>query len=218
MSDWQPPAPLPSPSRRRVKGALSGSLLFEQPAHRAEADAVLAFLEGPDPVAVEVGVDHGTVLIDHARRTPTWRWLGLEIRKRKVAKAQPHAPPNARLWAADARSVFASVFADHSVDRVDILFPTPVTNPRHMLLTDAFVADLARVVRPGGVVTVATDVAPLFTWTCDRFAGWREAEPPERGPVRSRRERVCVRDGLAVQWGHWRPPVASSEAGGTPTA
>jgi tRNA G46 methylase TrmB len=107
--------------------------------------------------------------------------------------------------------VFAAVLPDHRVDRIDILFPTPVTNPRHVLLTDAFVADLARVLTPHGVVTVATDVPALFAWTCDRFAAWRAADAPERGPVRSRRERVCVRDGLPVDWGHWRPPMASSE-------
>jgi tRNA G46 methylase TrmB len=205
VSDWTPPELLPSEGRR-VKGALSGSLLFEQPEHKAEAEAMLAFLAGGGPVAIEVGVDHGTVLIDHARRYPNWRWLGMEIRKRKVEKARPHAPENARLWAADARSVFAAVLADRSVDRVDILFPTPVTHPRHLLLTDAFVSDLARVVRPTGVVTVATDVEGLFQWACERFASWRHALAPERGPVRSRRERVCQRDGLPVSWGHWHPP------------
>ena len=39
MSDWVPPTPLPAPDGHRVKGALSGSLLFEQPEHRAEAEA-----------------------------------------------------------------------------------------------------------------------------------------------------------------------------------
>jgi len=207
MKDWSPPALLDSPDSRRVKGALSGSLLFEQPAHRAEAEAVRAFLAPEGPVAIEVGVDHGTVLIDHARRHPDWRWLGLEIRRRKVAKAQPHVPSNGMLWAADARTVFAAVLPEGRVDRVDVLFPTPVTNPRHMLLTDAFVSDLARVVRPDGVVTIATDVEGLFTWVLERFARWRPAAAPPRGPVRSRRERVCIRDGLPVYWGHWSPPA-----------
>lgn len=204
-TEWTPPERLVSPDRRRVKGALNGSLLLEQPRHRHEVEALHAFLAAPGPVAVEVGIDHGTVLIDHAQRCPDWRWVGLEVRRRKVAKARPHAPDNAWLWAADARTVFAGAMPAGRLQRVDILFPTPVTNPRHMLFTDAFVADLRRAMAPDGVVTVATDVPGLFRWVCERFAHWRPAEAPWRGPVRSRRERVCRRDGLPVDWGHWAP-------------
>lgn len=196
---WTPPTPLPS-AGRRVKGALNGSLLLDQPRHRAEVERLLAFVEAPGPVALEVGIDHGTVLIDHARLRPDWRWIGLEVRRRKVAAAQPHAPPNALLWAADARTVFAVALPAGRLARVDILFPTPVTDPRHLLLTEGFVADLARALAPGGVVTLATDVPELFAWAMDRFAGWTEVEAPWRGPTRSRRERVCLRDGLPVSW------------------
>lgn len=207
---WEPPELRPSPARDRVKGALSGSLLFEQPRYRHEVEALEAFVAAPGPVAVEIGIDHGTVLIDHAERFPDWRWIGIELRRRKVAKAQPHAPDNALLWAADARSVFATVMPEGRIDRIDVLFPTPSTKPSHVLFTDAFVADLARALRPTGVVTVASDVPEWFAWIADRFADWSAAAPPERGPVRSRRERVCARDDLPVQWGHWHPPVASS--------
>lgn len=203
MSDWTPPAPLPHHDRRRVKGALNGSLLLEQPRHRHEVEQLHAFLAPPGPVAVEIGIDHGTVLIDHARQRPDWRWIGLEVRRRKIDNARPHAPENAWLWAADARTVFAGAVPAGRIDRIDVLFPTPVTNPRHLLFTDAFVADLARALAPGGVVTVATDVEGLFHWIAERFAGWSTAEAPWRGPVRSRRERVCVRDGLPVHWAHW---------------
>jgi tRNA G46 methylase TrmB len=208
---WTPPEPVQSPSRQRVKGALSGSLLFEQPRHKPEVDALNAFLEPPGPVAVEIGIDHGTVLIDHARTWPEWRWIGIEIRRRKVAAAQPHAPDNALLWAADARSVFATVMPAGRLERIDILFPTPSTKPHHVLFTEGFVEDLGRALSPTGVVTVASDVPGLFAWISDRFSGWSEAPPPARTEVRSRRERVCVRDGLAVQWGHWSRPQDARE-------
>jgi tRNA G46 methylase TrmB len=206
---WTPPPPPPvMPDRRRVKGALNGSLLLDTPAHRPEVDALLAFVEAPGPVAVEVGVDHGTVLIDHARLRPDWRWIGFEVRRRKVERAKPHAPSNALLWAADARTVLAAVMPAGRLSRVDILFPTPATNPRHLLLTDAFVADLARAMTDDAVLTIATDVAGLAAWADERLSGWRPAEAPWRGPTRSRRERVCVRDGLPVAWRHWSKPLS----------
>ena len=188
-----------------MKGALNGSLLLEQPRHRHEVERLHAFLAAPGPVAVEVGIDHGTVLIDHARRCPDWRWVGLEVRRRKVAKAQPHAPANALLWAADARTVFAAALPPGRLQRVDILFPTPVQQAHHLLLTEAFVADLHHAMAPDGVVTVATDVPGMFALACEWFADWRPSSAPWRGPVRSRRERVCHRDGLEVHWGHWCP-------------
>ena len=193
----------------RVKGALNGSLLLDQPRHRHEVERLLAFVDAPGPVAVEVGVDHGTVLIDHARLRPDWRWIGLEIRRRKVERAAPHAPPNALLWAADARTVFAGAMPAGRVDRVDVLFPTPAEDPRHRLFTPAFAADLARVMAPGGVLTVASDVPELFASILACLGAWTEVPEPWRGPTRSRRERVCQRDGIPVaRWSGTPGPTA----------
>lgn len=152
-----------------------------------------------------MGFDHGMCLLDHARRWPGTRWLGLEIRKRRVAAVLPHAPASCLPFAGDARTILGAVLPPASVDRVDVLFPTPATDPRHVLFTPVFVEALARVLRPGGVVTVATDVEGLYTHVTTLFAGWSPAEAPERGPVPSRRERVCRRDGLWVGWRSWRP-------------
>ena len=206
MAEWTPPERL-GRDGARIKGALNGSLLLQQPRHRHEVERLHAFVAAPGPVALEIGVDHGTVLIDHARQRSDWRWIGLEVRKRKVANAAPHAPDNALLWAADARTVLAGAMPAGRLSRVDILFPTPVTNPRHLLFSDGFVDDLARAMAPDGVLTVASDVAGLFAWIAEHLTAWGPAEAPWRGEVRSRRERVCVRDGLAVQWGHWLPPA-----------
>lgn len=201
---WTPPPPLPARSRPT---AMHGSLLWERPEHAAAREALLAFVAGPGPLAVEVGVDHAMCILDHARRWPETRWLGLELRKRRVAAASPHAPPNCRLVAGDARAVLP-LLPDHRVDRVDVWFPTPATDPRHLLFGPAFVATLARVLRPGGVLAVASDVAPLHAWIAGWLAAWTPADPPPRGPVLSRRERVCRRDGLPVRVGAWTPPVA----------
>lgn len=168
-------------------------------------DALRSFVAGPAPVVVEVGFDHGMVILDHARRFPDTRWLGIELRKRRVARAAPHAPPNCHLHAGDARAVLHAVLPDRSVDRVEVRFPTPATNPRHLLFTEGLVADLTRVFRPGGTLLVQTDVEGLYHYVVALLVGWVAAPEPPPGPVLSRRERVCRRDGVPVWAGCWRP-------------
>ena len=200
-----------------MPGALYGSLLYEQPAHVAARDALMAFAASdPRPLVVEVGFDHGMCLLDHARRWPEVRWLGFELRERRVEAVRRHAPPNCLPWRGDARAAFGALLPAGCVDRVDVLFPDPVwveaLRARHLLFTPAFVTLLRRVLRPavdaeaGGVVHVATDVEGYFRWIEALFAGWGAAPTPPMGPVLSRRDRVCRRDGAPVWRGTWRVP------------
>jgi tRNA G46 methylase TrmB len=195
------------PTRGRVKGTLYGSLLLEQPRHRAVVDEILAFVDPPGSIAVEIGADTGAVLIDHARTFPAWRWIGLEIRRGRVQRAQPACPDNARLWALDARTVFATVVPPGRIDRIDVLFPTPAATPERRLFSPAFTADLARALGPDGVLTVATDVGWLWAEIEATLDGWAPTEAPPRGEARSRRERVCRREGLPVYGGSFRAPA-----------
>jgi tRNA G46 methylase TrmB len=184
---------------------LYGSLLLEQPKHRAAVDAFHAFVDGPGPVGLEVGMDNASVLIDHAHTFPDTRWVGLEIRRRKVERAKPATPENGYLWAMDARTVFAGVVPAGRLSQVDIWFPTPTQNGNHVLFSDAFVADVARALAPNGVLTIATDVHGLWEFIEGLLHDWRPTTPPPRGEARSRRERVCRREGLPVYGGSFTP-------------
>ncbi len=55
---WIPPPPA-ADDEAALRGTLGGARLFEQPAHRAKVDALMAFLDAPGPVCLEVGVDYG---------------------------------------------------------------------------------------------------------------------------------------------------------------
>lgn len=213
---WSCPEVRDSEDTSRLRGTRGGSLLYEQPAHRAFAERVRAFCDGATVLNVEVGVDRGYRLLAHARRWPDQRWLGIELRRTVDAAAQA-APENALLVRGDGRAVLGALVPDGRLQRVDILFPSPSNDPRHILLT----ADIERLLRkklaPDGVLLLATDVPDYMRVAEHLFAAWTRVPEPPSGPVRSRREKVCARDGRPV----WRyglvPPGRDSTTIGAPS-
>ena len=195
---WSPPDAPVRVERDRVPGALGGSRLLDLPQYAAQRARLEAFAARPGPRALEVGFDHGITLIASARAMPHWQWLGVEIRKRRVAALQPHVPENCLAERLDARILLASGILDGALHRVDILFPTPPLKSRHMLFSADVVADIRRSLAPGGVVHVATDVPALGRLVQDLFTDWSAAPAPPPAPELSRRDRVCRRDGIPV--------------------
>jgi len=201
---------------RDVPGALYGSRLITLPHVAAEVAALKVFVAAGASVLVEIGFDHGRRLMATAREKPDWRVVGLEIRRRRVDAAKAHALrhglDNLFIWRMDARTVFAGVLDDASVDIVEVLFPDPWWNAnkrrKRLLIDDDFLADVCRVLRPGGLLHLATDV-PRYAEVIDRCLQAQPAlraisvdEGSARRPAcsqQSRRERKCAREGLPVQ-------------------
>lgn len=200
-------------SERDVRGAFGGSRLFEQPAYRAELDAYLAFVAVERPRLMEIGFDHGRRLSRTAALNPGWGIVGLEIRKRRVLEAEErraaaghdHLLP----WRADARTVLARHTPEACFDVIEALFPDPWWNEAHrakrLLVEPAFLDDVARALKPGGVVLLATDVEDYGRHMASLVAAHEglHAVPFEaslRPPcdALSRREWRCERDGLTV--------------------
>jgi len=197
--NWLPPDAPQRRDRERVPGAMSGSLLLDQPQYAELRAAIEDFVAPGPPLAIEVGFDHGINLLANARLMPGWRWLGCELRRRRVHAVQGHAPANCLPVRLDARSLLARLIPAGRAGRVDILFPTPALRGRHLLLTDHFVADLARALAPDGVLHLRTDVPALAALARELLADWRPVAVPRCAPDLSRRERVCRRDGIAFE-------------------
>ena len=200
---------------RDIPGVLGGSRLLEQPHLVAEVERFHRFTAGPEPVWVEVGFDHGRRLHSMALLNPGWRIVGVEVRKRRVAEATERAErdglTNLLAWRVDARTVFANVVDAGSLAGVDVLFPTPrwdaAKRARRLLLGDAFLADVARALRPGGLLRVATDVAGYAAEVGAALARQSDLEPVDDAvpeavqPLcsqQSRREWKCEREGSPV--------------------
>ena len=174
-----------------------GTRLFDQPEHAAVRERLGAFLARPGPLAVEIGFDHGMCILDRARRFPETRQLGVELREQRVLAAAENAPENCLLLRMDARTLFTVLLPGASVQWVYLLFPTPPSTPKRVLLSEGFAAAVERALVPGGVLWFATDVPELDAVARALFP-WPAAPPPPLGVELSRRERVCRRDGLPV--------------------
>jgi tRNA (guanine-N7-)-methyltransferase len=202
-----PPAQIPHGPLRsygRIKSRTIKPRQVDLMARRA-ADLMLPDPEtGPiDPRALlptaaetwlEIGFGGGEHLAEQAQRHPDALILGAEPFLNGVASAVRHVEErgltNVRLLQGDARALLGAL-PDASIARVFILFPDPWPKTRHhkrRLVQDWTVAEMARVLEPGGTVRFATDWAdyadwalrrflasPDFAWTAQRADDWRRA-------------------------------------------
>ncbi len=126
------------------------------------------------------------------------------------AEATAPLPANLRLWDRDARTLLRAL-PDRSLDAVFLLFPDPWPKARHAkrrFVHPANVAELARVIRPGGEWRVASDDPTYQDWVRATMAAEHGFTAPPPSPVRpggwppTRYEAKALRDGRSPLY--WR--------------
>jgi tRNA (guanine-N7-)-methyltransferase len=124
---------------------------------------------------LEIGFGGGEHMAAQAARAPDVLILGAEPFVNGVASAVRHVEEqglkNVRIHEGDARDVVGWL-PDASIDRLFIMFPDPWHKARHnkrRLVQPAFVAELARVLKPGAAFRFATDWADYAEWTIERL-------------------------------------------------
>jgi tRNA (guanine-N7-)-methyltransferase len=130
------------------------------------------------PMEVEVGFGKGLFLVESGQARPDTNFLGIEIeRKYQLFTANRLAKrglKNVRLACADARAFFRDHLAHSSVQAIHVYFPDPWWKKRHhkrRVFTEEFVGQCARVLQPGGILNVITDVADYFALIQTLLAG-----------------------------------------------
>jgi tRNA (guanine-N7-)-methyltransferase len=177
----------------------------------APADLRALFTTPPDQVRLEIGFGGAEHLIAQAQANPRSGFIGSDAFVNSTAKAlaaiKANELANIRLHFGDASELLdwlpAGVLA-----RIDLLYPDPWPKRRHWkrrFIQDENLKRLARILKTGGELRFATDIAdyaayalarvmrsPDFVWTAERVEDWRQAWPDFSG---TRYEAKAKREG-----------------------
>lgn len=180
------------------------------------ADEFALFFGGPiGDLWLEIGFGGGEHLVWQAEHNPEVTIIGCEPFEDGVVKVltavEERGLRNIRIYADDARTLLRWL-PPASIDRAFVLFPDPWPKRKHVkrrLLSEATFTMLSRVVRPGGELRIATDIADYartlllaairqgdFEWTAQCAPDWRRRPadwPSTRYEQKAQREgRRCA--------------------------
>ena len=162
-------------------------------------------------IRLEIGFGGGEHLIAEARAFPKVGFIGCEPYVNGMAKIlaqiEAHNIGNVRLFAGAAAELLAWA-PPHSLARIDLIHPDPWPKRRHWkrrFIQDESLKRLARVLKSGGELRFATDIAEYaayalarvlrskdFAWTAEVASDWRKPWPEFSG---TRYEAKAKREG-----------------------
>lgn len=145
-----------------------------------------------DDVRLEIGFGGGEHMVAEAARSPRIGFIGSEPFVNGMAKAlsliEEHGLTNIRLHHGDASELLAWL-PRNSLTRIDLIYPDPWPKRRHWkrrFVQTASIAEITRILKPGGEFRFATDIpdyaawtlrhlahAPDFLWTAEQADDWR---------------------------------------------
>lgn len=119
------------------------------------------------PRMIEIGFGAGEALLAFAQHHPEIDCIGIEVHPPGVGRllhdVELAALNNVRVCMHDAVEVLRNQIPVASIDLIHIFFPDPWPKKRHhkrRIIQTAFADLLARVLRPGGTLRLATDWEP----------------------------------------------------------
>ena len=190
-------------------GTLSPGLVdWESNPERTPLD--LPALFGGRDVWLEIGFGGGEHLVHQARENPGVGIIGAELYINGVAmllgKIRRAGVDNLAVHPGDARDLM-DVLPDQSISRAFLLYPDPWPKARHhrrRFVTPEHLGPLARVMKPGAMLRVATDIPDYvrqtlqevpragFEWSAERADDWRL---PWGDWISTRYEQKALREG-----------------------
>ena len=129
-------------------------------------------------VEIEVGSGKGLFLSAAAAGDPASDFLGIEILAKYArfvaARLAARDLANAKAIHGDAQHFFQAWLLDNTVAAVHVYFPDPWWKARHKkrrVMNESFLANVERVLLPGGTLHFWTDVEEYYQTTLELIAG-----------------------------------------------
>jgi tRNA (guanine-N7-)-methyltransferase len=185
-----------------------GPVSWEDNPDRTPLDLTGRFADRP--VWLEIGFGGGEHLVHQAANNTDVGIIGAEPYINGVAmllgKIRRAKLDNLAVYPGDVRDLF-DVLPDASVARAFLLYPDPWPKSRHhrrRFVTEEHLVPLARVLKPGAIFRVATDIEDYvrqtleevprygFEWMAERPGDWRVAWPDW---ISTRYEQKALREG-----------------------
>lgn len=118
------------------------------------------------PVVIEYCTGNGTWIAEKAKDTSN-NWVAVEWRFERVrkiwSKAKNYGLTNLFIVCGEAQTFAREYLSSESIDQVYINFPDPWPKEKHAknrIFQQPFIHQIARTVKPAGLVTVVTDDPP----------------------------------------------------------
>ncbi|MHA1157311.1 MAG: tRNA (guanosine(46)-N7)-methyltransferase TrmB [Alphaproteobacteria bacterium] len=164
-----------SARRRKLMATLYPVLHIEL--DRPEQTPAALFADPRDRLVLEIGFGGGEHLVAAATANPGTGYLGVEPFVNGLARAVSEIDrlglTNIRLFDDDAGLLMDSLPAS-VVDTVELPFPDPWPKRRHWkrrFVRPANLDRLARILKPGGTLLIATDVPAYAEWSLAQVRG-----------------------------------------------
>jgi tRNA (guanine-N7-)-methyltransferase len=197
------------PGQESALAELLPRLCLPDPPAPIDPDA--AFGRSDGPLILEIGFGGGEHLAAAARQGPEARFIGVEPFVNGMAKMlaviEHEGLSNIRLWDRDAAELLPRLPAG-AFDRIDLFYPDPWPKRRQRkrrFVSEASLAEFARLLKSGGLFRFATDIddyagwtlartlgSPAFVWTARTAEDWRRPFPGWPG---TRYEAKAIREG-----------------------
>jgi tRNA (guanine-N7-)-methyltransferase len=174
-------------------------------------DLASLFPANPVRFVLEIGFGGGEHLAHNARRSPGTGFIGCEPFINGMAKMlgviDAEGMGNVRLWDRDATELLPAL-PSAAFDAVYLLYPDPWPKRRQRkrrFVSSGTLAQIARILKPGGLFRFASDIddyvgwtlahaarEPALRWTAATARDWREPYPDWPG---TRYEAKALREG-----------------------